>query len=123
GAARVARAGGRPARLRAHPSAAACARTVTALRSGCNKSRAAGRGRASRPYLRPMPPRPHPLVLASLAFACVIVLVLVIPRGAAGATDAATWRWPLRGPVVGPFRVLPRAPFARGQRRGIDVSA
>ena len=70
-----------------------------------------------------MPPRPHPLVLASLAFACVIVLVLVIPRGAAGATDAATWRWPLRGPVVGAFRVLPRAPFARGQRRGIDVSA
>ncbi|HSS59763.1 MAG TPA: M23 family metallopeptidase [Solirubrobacteraceae bacterium] len=69
-----------------------------------------------------MPPRPHPIVLASLAFACVTVLVLVIPRGAAGAT-AATWHWPLRGPVVGAFRVSPRAPFARGQRRGIDVSA
>jgi hypothetical protein len=35
----------------------------------------------------------------------------------------ATWRWPLRGHVVGAFRVTPRAPFARGQRRGIDVAA
>ncbi len=33
------------------------------------------------------------------------------------------WRWPLRGPVVGAFHVFPSAPFARGQRRGIDVSA
>jgi murein DD-endopeptidase MepM/ murein hydrolase activator NlpD len=49
----------------------------------------------------------------------VIVLVLVMPRGAAGAS----WHWPLRGPVVGAFHVTPRAPFARGQRRGIDVSA
>ena len=70
-----------------------------------------------------MPPRPHPLVLASLAFACVIVLVLVVPRGAAGAIGGASWRWPLQGPVVGAFRVSPGAPFARGQRRGIDVSA
>ena len=67
-----------------------------------------------------MPPRPHPLVLASLAFGCVVVMALVLPRGAAGA---AGWRWPLRGPVVGAFHVSPRAPFARGQRRGIDVSA
>jgi murein DD-endopeptidase MepM/ murein hydrolase activator NlpD len=50
----------------------------------------------------------------------VIVLVLVMPRGAAGAPG---WRWPLRGPVVGGFRVTPHAPFARGQRRGIDVAA
>jgi murein DD-endopeptidase MepM/ murein hydrolase activator NlpD len=33
------------------------------------------------------------------------------------------WRWPLRGAVVGAFRLTPRAPFARGQRRGIDVAA
>jgi murein DD-endopeptidase MepM/ murein hydrolase activator NlpD len=48
------------------------------------------------------------------------VLALVMPRGAAGAGG---WRWPLRGPVVGAFHVWPHAPFARGQRRGIDVSA
>ena len=67
-----------------------------------------------------MPPRPHPLVLASLAFASFVVMALVVPHHAAGAT---AWRWPLRGPVVGTFHVVPRAPFARGQRRGIDVSA
>jgi murein DD-endopeptidase MepM/ murein hydrolase activator NlpD len=67
-----------------------------------------------------MPPRPHPLVLASLAFACAVVMALVLPHHAAGATG---WRWPLRGRVVGAFHVLPRAPFARGQRRGIDLSA
>jgi hypothetical protein len=67
-----------------------------------------------------MPPRPHPLVLAALAFGCVVVMALVMPGGVAGATG---WRWPLRGPVIGNFHVSPRAPFARGQRRGIDVSA
>ena len=67
-----------------------------------------------------MPPRPHPLVLASLAFACAVVMALVLPHHAAGATG---WRWPLRGPVVGAFHVFPSAPFARGQRRGIDVAA
>ena len=67
-----------------------------------------------------MPPRPHPLVLASLAFGSAVVMALVLPHHAAGATG---WRWPLRGPVVGAFHVSPRAPFARGQRRGIDVSA
>jgi Peptidase family M23 len=35
----------------------------------------------------------------------------------------ATWRWPLRGRVVGAFRLTPQAPFARGQRRGVDVAA
>src|SRR4051812_37468341 len=67
-----------------------------------------------------MPPRPHPLVLASLAFGCAVVMALVLPHHAAGASG---WRWPLRGPVVGAFHVTPRAPFGRGQRRGIDVSA
>ena len=73
-----------------------------------------------------MPPRPHPLVLSALAFGSLVVLALVMPRGAAGTAGAAGaggWRWPLRGPVVGAFHVTPRAPFARGQRRGIDVSA
>jgi murein DD-endopeptidase MepM/ murein hydrolase activator NlpD len=67
-----------------------------------------------------MPPRPHPLVLASLAFGCAVVMALVLPHHAAGARG---WRWPLRGPVVGAFDLAPGAPFARGQRRGIDVAA
>jgi hypothetical protein len=67
-----------------------------------------------------MPPRPHPLVLAALVFGSVVVMALVMPGGVAAA---AGWRWPLHGPVVGAFHVLPQAPFARGQRRGIDVSA
>ncbi|HEY7077934.1 MAG TPA: M23 family metallopeptidase, partial [Solirubrobacteraceae bacterium] len=39
------------------------------------------------------------------------------------APPRVVWRWPLRGRVVGAFRVVPSAPFARGQRRGIDVAA
>jgi Peptidase family M23 len=39
------------------------------------------------------------------------------------SSPRATWRWPLRGRVVGAFRLTPQAPFARGQRRGIDVAA
>ena len=88
-----------------------------------------------------MPPRPHPIVLVALAVACFVVAFLVAPRkalpserptrstlpgmgGAApGAMPRAAWRWPLRGPVVGAFRLTPHAPFARGQRRGIDVAA
>jgi Peptidase family M23 len=48
------------------------------------------------------------------------------PRAAAvgpPSSPRAAWRWPLRGRVVGAFRVTPHAPFARGQRRGIDVAA
>ena len=67
-----------------------------------------------------MPPRPHPLILAALVLGSLVVLALVMPRGAAGA---AGWQWPLRGPVVGAFHVSRAAPFARGQRRGIDLSA
>jgi hypothetical protein len=39
------------------------------------------------------------------------------------APPGVAWRWPLRGAVVGAFRLTPRAPFAAGQRRGIDVAA
>jgi hypothetical protein len=96
-----------------------------------------------------VPPRPHPLILVVLAVACFVVAFLVAPRRAspsegparaaaprsapaaapraaqAAAPTAlhATWRWPLRGPVVGRFRLTPGAPFARGQRRGVDVAA
>jgi hypothetical protein len=65
------------------------------------------------------PPRPHPIVLAALAAACAFVALLMLP----GAVAHASWRWPLRGPVVAAFRVTPHAPYARGQRRGIDVAA
>jgi len=87
-----------------------------------------------------VPPRPHPVVLVALAVACFVVAFLVAPRKALpssspraatyavgsakpGRVPRATWRWPLRGRVVGAFRLTPQAPFARGQRRGIDVAA
>jgi murein DD-endopeptidase MepM/ murein hydrolase activator NlpD len=35
---------------------------------------------------------------------------------------AASWRWPVRGPVVAAFRTGPD-PFAAGQHRGIDIAA
>jgi hypothetical protein len=66
-----------------------------------------------------VPPRPHPLVLAALAFGTLVVMALVMPRGAGGADR---WHRPLRGPVLGAFHVSRAAPFARGQRRGIDLS-
>jgi murein DD-endopeptidase MepM/ murein hydrolase activator NlpD len=87
-----------------------------------------------------VPPRPHPIVLIALAVACFVVAFLVAPRkalpsegpraalagvgeAAPGSAPQATWRWPLRGRVIGAFRLTPHAPFARGQRRGIDVAA
>jgi hypothetical protein len=56
----------------------------------------------------------------------MFVALLLLPGGVAHARSVsvvhATWRWPLRGPVVGRFRLTQRAPYARGQRRGIDVA-
>jgi Peptidase family M23 len=84
-----------------------------------------------------VPPRPHTAVLAALALACALIACVITPHPAIPATraaramespapgdpPAAPWRWPLRGRVVVAFRLTPRAPFARGQRRGIDVAA
>jgi peptidase M23-like protein len=78
-----------------------------------------------------VPPRPNSIVLAALALACAVVACLIAPHPAMPATSAAAssspravpWRWPLRGAVVGAFRLTPGAPFARGQRRGIDLAA
>jgi murein DD-endopeptidase MepM/ murein hydrolase activator NlpD len=42
----------------------------------------------------------------------------------AGVPEAAgaSWRWPVRGPVIATFHVA-STPFARGQHRGIDIAA
>jgi hypothetical protein len=53
-----------------------------------------------------------------LLIVLAVVAVLALPSGAAGA-----WTWPLRGAVSGAFRVSPAAPYAAGQRRGIDLAA
>src|SRR4051812_25862647 len=39
------------------------------------------------------------------------------------AAAAASWRAPVRGPVVHDFDYSSRAPFARGSRRGADFAA
>jgi Peptidase family M23 len=79
-----------------------------------------------------VPPRPHPIVLTALVAACMFVALLLVPDGLAHAAASAAvtpaarhgaWRWPLHGTVIGRFRLTPRAPYARGQRRGIDVAA
>jgi Peptidase family M23 len=44
-------------------------------------------------------------------------------RVRADGAVAGGWSWPLRGRVVGFFRLTPGRPFARGQRRGIDMAA
>lgn len=54
-----------------------------------------------------------------LLIALASAAVLALPSGA----SAASWAWPLRGAVTGTFRVSPAAPYAAGQRRGIDISA
>jgi hypothetical protein len=67
------------------------------------------------------------LVLVTLALACALIALLLAPRPAmpsqARPVPPTTWRWPLRGAVVGRFLLTPGVPFARGQRRGIDVAA
>ncbi|MEA2357698.1 MAG: hypothetical protein QOI62_958 [Solirubrobacteraceae bacterium] len=76
-----------------------------------------------------MPARPHPFVLAALALALTAIVLLILPARAAPSVRrplppaGGAWRWPVRGPVVGRFRLSRGRPFAAGQRRGIDVAA
>src|SRR4051794_28421956 len=70
-----------------------------------------------------MPPPRARLMLALLALGGFFVIVLAWPRSAAAGGARAGWRWPVRGAVVGAFRYSPRAPFAAGRRRGIDIAA
>ena len=57
--------------------------------------------------------------------AAILLSLAVILWGAAPPTAraGAGWRLPVDGDVVGGFRVTPGAPFAAGQRRGIDLRA
>ena len=53
----------------------------------------------------------------------VALLVSLVSTALASPADAAaSWRWPLRGDVLTPFRLGPH-PFAPGQHRGIDIAA
>lgn len=51
------------------------------------------------------------------AFGLALASAVLAP----GAAEAA-WRWPVRGEVVGAFAYRASAPFAPGQRRGIDIA-
>jgi hypothetical protein len=77
--------------------------------------------RRASPSEGPMRPQPRPA--PRLARAAPPGAGRAAARAALPAPPHATWRWPLHGRVVGAFRLTPRAPFARGQRRGIDVAA
>ncbi|MFL5820299.1 MAG: M23 family metallopeptidase [Solirubrobacteraceae bacterium] len=58
-------------------------------------------------------PRVIAAILLGSAIACL---------SGTGAAAAGTWRWPVRGAVVAPFRTGPD-PFTAGQHRGIDIAA
>jgi hypothetical protein len=47
----------------------------------------------------------------------------VVLLAGADAARALTWTWPVRGPVLARFAYRAATPFARGQRRGIDIAA
>jgi murein DD-endopeptidase MepM/ murein hydrolase activator NlpD len=55
-------------------------------------------------------------VLAALAGVAVLLAAPAAARG-------ATWVWPVHGRVLARFAYHARIPFARGQRRGVDLGA
>jgi hypothetical protein len=59
---------------------------------------------------------PRPLAAAIALIACAAALL-------SAAAAAASWRAPVRGPVLRGFDYSARAPFARGSRRGVDLAA
>ena len=59
---------------------------------------------------------PRPLAAAIALIACAAALL-------SAAAAAASWRAPVRGSVLRAFAYSPRAPFARGGRRGVDFAA
>jgi hypothetical protein len=62
-----------------------------------------------------MPRHPALLVVAGVA--------ALLGPGLAAPPSAASWRWPVRGRVVGAFVHEARTPFLAGQRRGLDLAA
>ena len=55
----------------------------------------------------------------ALAALVGVALLLAAPAAARGAA----WVWPVHGPVLARFAYHARTPFARGQRRGVDIGA
>jgi hypothetical protein len=55
-------------------------------------------------------------VLALVLISLLLDVVFVPPPA-----DAASWRWPIPGPVQQHFTYTPATPFERGQRRGIVI--
>jgi murein DD-endopeptidase MepM/ murein hydrolase activator NlpD len=55
--------------------------------------------------------------------ALVAISLLLGALFTAPPAHAATWRWPLRGPIQRAFGYTTTAPFARGQHRGITIAA
>jgi hypothetical protein len=56
--------------------------------------------------------------------AAALLAVAPLALGAAVAASAcASWRWPVRGRVVGAFAHDARTPFRAGPRRGLDLAA
>lgn len=53
----------------------------------------------------------------------LLALVLALFAAAPASASAGAWRWPVRGPVISPFRYDAARPFRAGQRRGIDIEA
>jgi Peptidase family M23 len=59
-------------------------------------------------------------IRAALCLLLALLACLIAP--APGATGAEGWQWPVRGPVLTPFR-NGADPYAAGQHRGIDIGA
>jgi Peptidase family M23 len=74
----------------------------------CPNGRAQGSSRTRRPYRGTVP-------------ALVLISLLLGALFAAPSAHAATWRWPLHGPVQERFAYTPTTPFERGQHRGIII--
>jgi hypothetical protein len=88
-------------RDRSHVSVTSCDRTVT--------------GRAMRSAVAPTVARMRPITL-------ICALATTLHFATADALASAGWTWPVRGPVLTPYRNGGN-PYAGGQHRGVDIGA
>lgn len=58
----------------------------------------------------------------STLVAVAVLLSPALPAGAAAASEASGWSWPLLGEVITPYK-NGNDPYAAGQHRGIDIAA